>query len=208
MCHSCLEKVEKRFWKKVDINGLNECWEWTASRHPRGYGQFRFEQTTHRAHRIAFFFANGYHPKGKSVCHRCDNPPCCNPNHLFEGTQKDNMVDCVKKKRKKTLLSEKDVIEIRKKFISGHFTLKEIAGEYCISKSFASNIVRGERWAWLPGAQKIDEQKKRMKLSNAQVDEIRNLFSSGDCLRKEMSDIYNVDPSTISRIISNKSRRG
>ncbi len=89
------------FWTWVGIGDPDECWEWTRMRrqgtHP--YGLLYVNNRQRRAHRIAWELANGPIPDGIEVCHRCDNPPCCNPAHLFLGTQRDNMDDCVAKGR-------------------------------------------------------------------------------------------------------------
>lgn len=83
----------ERFWSKVDKSG--ECWYWTASRDPKGYGTFGFEGKVHKAHRIAYTLAFGEIPAGAHILHSCDNPPCVNPGHLRPGTHTENMQDKV-----------------------------------------------------------------------------------------------------------------
>ncbi|MEO0085709.1 MAG: HNH endonuclease signature motif containing protein [candidate division WOR-3 bacterium] len=74
----------------------HECWPWTGCRHPTlGYGFFRGDY----AHREAYRRAYGPIPNGMCVCHRCDNPECCNPAHLFVGTHRDNIQDSIRKGR-------------------------------------------------------------------------------------------------------------
>ena len=73
-----------------------ECWEWRGLRDKHGYGRKGPYKTTHR---LAWEWANGPVPAGMCVLHRCDNPPCCNPDHLFLGTQADNLADMVAKGR-------------------------------------------------------------------------------------------------------------
>lgn len=86
-----------RFWSKADTS--RECWTWTGCCTAHGYGQFHFEGKTTKAHRVAWIITHGPIPDGLCVLHRCDNPPCVRPDHLFLGTLSDNMQDCVAKGR-------------------------------------------------------------------------------------------------------------
>jgi len=90
-----------RFWAKVDKSaGEDACWLWTARTSDGGYGRFNAISTQGiQAHRYAWEQVNGPIPKGLLVCHTCDNPPCCNPAHLFLGTNTDNARDRDRKGR-------------------------------------------------------------------------------------------------------------
>lgn len=88
------------FWESVDKRGENECWPWIGCRLAEGYGRFKSEGKFIAAHRFSFILHKGMPPVDKPcVLHECDNPPCCNPKHLFPGTKKDNTDDCIKKGR-------------------------------------------------------------------------------------------------------------
>jgi hypothetical protein len=87
------QSVKERFWSKVDKRGTDECWPWLAGKEGWGYGMFWFEGHTIHASRIAWLLTNGTIPENTFVCHSCDFSGCVNPNHLFLGTQKDNMTD-------------------------------------------------------------------------------------------------------------------
>jgi len=88
-----------RFWSKIDKRGPDECWPWKAGHFDRGYGAFWLLDRNVAAHRVAFFLATGEDPGDLCGLHRCDNPPCCNPAHVFKGTGPDNRADCVAKGR-------------------------------------------------------------------------------------------------------------
>jgi hypothetical protein len=95
-----IETPLQRFNKKYVINEVTDCWEWTHSVNNIGYGMFRFSSSGMRtAHRVSYELFNGPIPKGLAVCHKCDNPKCVNPKHLWAGTLKDNAQDMVAKGR-------------------------------------------------------------------------------------------------------------
>lgn len=90
--------LEKRFWSKINILNEDDCWEWKAGTFNSGYGSFKYKNKSIVASRMVWFLMNGEFPD-LLVCHSCDNPLCCNPNHLFLGTELDNSRDMVSKGR-------------------------------------------------------------------------------------------------------------
>lgn len=94
----------ERFWSKVDIAGPSDCWVWLAGQNKDGYGKFSVGPARWDfAHRLAWLLeGSGWIPDGWCVCHKCDNPSCCNPRHLFPGTHRMNAVDKVRKGRHRT----------------------------------------------------------------------------------------------------------
>ena len=87
------------FWEKV--KKTDTCWEWTAAKNEKGYGVFGIGKETDKAHRISYRLLVSEIPQGLFVCHKCDNPKCVNPDHLFLGTAQDNVKDMILKKRNK-----------------------------------------------------------------------------------------------------------
>ena len=142
------EKIKERFESKfVKTDG---CWEWLAYRFPSGYGQFKIPGEEMRAHRVSYRLYVGDIPAGMCVCHQCDNPGCVNPNHLFLGTQADNIHDCRDKRRGvspsgekngKIKLTDSQVLKVREKYKDGA-TQVEIAREFGVSRSGIAGIVR------------------------------------------------------------------
>lgn len=91
---------EQRFWARVSIAGPDECWEWQkASRLREGYGRLSWGGQVVSSNRLAFELTYGPLPSGLFALHTCDNPPCCNPAHLYAGTKRDNTQDMIRKGR-------------------------------------------------------------------------------------------------------------
>jgi len=137
--------LKERFWSKVDKS--QNCWVWTAQKHHRdNYGHFKVKGKPVRAHRMSYELTYGPIPDKLGVCHTCDNPPCVRPDHLFLGTQVDNLQDASKKGRLKGLgtrkLTEDQVIAILK----DTRIQREIAKEYNISQHHISMIKLKRCW--------------------------------------------------------------
>ncbi len=139
-----------------------ECIIWSGLLTDKGYGQFWLNGKSRRAHRTAWEIVNGPIPEGLIVCHKCDNPPCFNVNHLFIGTYADNSRDMHTKGRGKygtskpkppkrdthtaAKLSRADVAEIRIYLAMGE-SQRKIAKLYGMSSSGISKLARGVSWA-------------------------------------------------------------
>ena len=145
--------LAQRFWSKVNIADLFDCWEWKASKNKLKYGTFGFDNKIILAHRFVWILIYGNIPKNFCILHKCDNPSCCNPSHLFLGTNKDNVIDKVNKDRQhhpkgtkngQSRLTENQVIEIIK--LSKTRTSKEIINMMNVSKSSVYSIVENRSW--------------------------------------------------------------
>ena len=143
------------FQDRVMVDPATGCWVWAHYRKPDGYGQFNYAGRAVLAHRAAFEAVNGVVPEGMCVCHRCDNPPCVNPDHLFLGTHADNMRDMSRKGRSgapqgerhgAAKLSEHDVSVIKILLDLG-VKQHRLATLYGVSKASVSNINTGRKWA-------------------------------------------------------------
>lgn len=143
--------ILERLWTKVDKSG--ECWNWTGRTHRFGYGEITFNGEKQGTHRVAWVLANGPIPTGLSVLHRCDNPRCVRPDHLFLGTQTDNQRDMREKGRHikgsrhpHARLTETEAIEIQR---SAGVSALALARKYGVSKVTVRNIQLGRRWKCL-----------------------------------------------------------
>lgn len=134
--------------KNCDTNSQGGCWTWRAYTNPNGYGQFRRGGQSYLAHRAAYCLFNGPVIDGINVLHKCDNPPCCNPEHLFLGTQKENMQDCARKGRlfyKWAKLTPDNVRAIRS-YKFQHGDVGRLARQLGISRHQVTRIRKGMHW--------------------------------------------------------------
>lgn len=143
--------IEERFWAKVSITGGDDCWNWNGCKLPSGYGIIGrgTGQVPIGAHVVSWIIHNGSFAPGLSVCHKCDNRSCVNPNHLFLGTQQDNLKDMRSKGRQVkgekhglAKLSEDDVRAIR----GSNETQARLAAHFGVNQSCISKIQLGKRW--------------------------------------------------------------
>lgn len=149
----------ERFWSKVNKSGGDDaCWEWMSSTNPKGYGKFWFIDDTISAHRFSWFLANGKIPRHQPfICHKCDNPKCVNPAHLFAGDSQDNISDMISKGRSLTgekshaaKITSEDVIEIRRLWHNSRITSRQLGEKYGLGKTSVLRIIHGKTWAHLP----------------------------------------------------------
>ncbi len=162
------------FEAKVGRDDNSECHPWTGSRTPYNYGVFARNRRLVAAHRVAYWKHYGPFDLDLKVCHTCDNPPCCNPAHLFLGTQAENVADMDRKKRRnmakgdacgsrtcpemrprgekntEAVLTELQVIEIRETYLPRVISLNFLADKYGVTKSAIWHVVKRRTWRHVP----------------------------------------------------------
>lgn len=137
-----------KFWAKVDRRSPAECWQWQGGFKESGYGYLHYGRNV-RAHRVSYAIENGCLPPGLQICHRCDNPACVNPNHLFAGSAQENSHDCVKKGRHvsaMTKFTDKQVMAIRE----DNRNYRDIAKDYGVHDKTISYMKRGLSYKHVP----------------------------------------------------------
>lgn len=147
------KSMMERLWNRIDTSDPDQCWEWPGATGSSGHGLIGDEnRRLIQTHRAVYEEVNGPLPPGVIVRHTCDNPPCCHPNHLIEGTHADNRADCVSKRRHafgqkmgSAKLTEAEAVSIFK----DPRPQKEIAEEYGVTQSHISNIKAGKTWKHL-----------------------------------------------------------
>ncbi len=149
------EKAVESFWTRVDKTDPSGCWIWTGCTTSSGYGRFFWHgKNSYLAHRVAYEITFGSIPKGMFVCHKCDNPLCVNPDHLFSGTAADNMRDMAVKGRAASMLGTlnpsaklnvKMVYKLRELYEQGK-TVMEISHQMSVPYSNVWSIVKRKTW--------------------------------------------------------------
>lgn len=157
-------KLEKRFWSKVNKQEVDGCWEWTACLKPQGYGNFGIGRNHMYAHRLSWEMSNGPIPEGMLICHKCDNRKCVRQDHLFLGTVKDNSQDALKKgrlskppvkwgvKNQFHVFTEDQVREIRRRYRRESRNVSNasaLAQEFGVTKDAVKRVLARKTWAWV-----------------------------------------------------------
>ncbi len=142
--------LEERFWAMVDIGPPDVCWPWLGSKDKKGYGRVKtVGRKNESAHRVAWRLRNGPIPEGVFICHKCDNPPCCNPVDLYDGSNVTNMRDMRDHLRSRfgsrninAKLNERAVFALR----TGRRSKAETASKYAVARSTISSVLTRKSW--------------------------------------------------------------
>lgn len=200
--------IEDRFWAKVEKAA--GCWTWTGGCDAQGYGAFKSTRMT-KAHRFSWELHFGKITNGLWVLHRCDNPSCVRPDHLFLGTHEENMADMKAKGRGQrgerqhmAKLTDADVIAIRKAASAGEI-YKAIGERFGISRANVSNIVLGNTWKHLAPAEsnRGGREHENSKLTSAQAVEIVKTRAMGEPT-KALAARYGVSRGAIENVLRGK----
>ena len=147
----------KRFWRRWKEFPFHECWEWVGARDKRGYGNFSASRKRWViAPRYSWFLTHGTIPDGLCVLHRCDNPGCVRPDHLFLGTHKDNSADMIAKNRQKRPQKAKnwklnyEKAELFRRLYTDGTSIMDIAKKFGLSRGGVAKVISGERWKRSP----------------------------------------------------------
>lgn len=141
---------------KIHNTKNSKCWVWSRGTDVGGYGKFKINCKQHKTHRMSYQIFVGEIPKGKFVLHKCDNPPCCNPKHLFIGSQADNVKDRDNKNRgydrrgekhPQSKLTEEDIREIRRLYSTGYYYQKDLGKAFGITQAIVSKIHKRQIWS-------------------------------------------------------------
>lgn len=154
--HHPVLTIEELFHVHFIPRRPEECWEWQGMRTATGYGIVARpgkHGRTITAHRYSYELHIGPIPEGMLVCHKCDNPPCCNPNHLFIGTIAENQQDMAEKGRSRYgenhwrhKLTTQDVKAIRELYADAGWPMRQLANHFGVSESAIFKTIKRKSW--------------------------------------------------------------
>lgn len=212
--------TKKDVWKDIVIKDETVCWLWQGSTDRDGYGVKTIGRKQYRVPRIVYELTNPDITLTTDifVCHSCDNPLCCNPKHLFLGTNNDNTQDKIKKGRARysvgsdngmAKLTEEQVKEIRRRYNGEEITQEALAKEYGVCDKNISYIVNNGSWNALDGYTGVTKSVdlRHQKLTKEQVEEIRKRYITEKISTNKLGCEYGVHGTTIWRIIKNITKK-
>lgn len=172
------ESKKQIFLSRIDVRGPDECWPWTHGKFASGYGAYSIKHSPFKAPRIMHFIHTGQDPLELNVLHHCDNPPCCNPRHLFLGSHADNVKDRDQKGR-------------------------TASGDRSGSILHPERLARGDKnWKHNHPETARGERNPKHKLTEQEVLEIRRTYVKKYGTQKQFASKYGIDVLTLQRILN------
>lgn len=183
---------QERFWRYLTPGAHGDCWEWQGARNSHGYGRLNSggkNGRTIKAHRASYEIHHGVAPGDMDVCHHCDNPPCCNPAHLFLGDAATNAQDMARKGRapaqngqvlKIQRITDGQVIDLRERAAAGE-SYEELGAAFGIAAKYAGMIANG-RFRAQAGGPLTKQVNSRKRFTDQMIVEMRERAAAGEQL--------------------------
>ena len=204
-----IARVPTRFWSKVDMSGgPDACWPWTGTI-DGGYGSFSYRtddgERTIPAHRMSLILSGVDISDDLMALHKCDNKPCCNPAHLYAGTDLQNKQDAWERGQMVRLLTEEAVLDARRRYRPYKVTYQMLADEFGCHLITMRDAIVGATWGHLPGAR--GKNPAIAYLSEEDVVDIRRRYAQGGVSQMTIAREYGMSGRQISSIVRQESWR-
>lgn len=210
-----IEQIKQRIHEMTKIDPVTGCWVWQGKK-SHGYGHLRVKGGERLAHRMAYRIFKGDIPEGLGVLHDCDNPACCNPDHLHLGTQADNVREMHERNRAGKARGEKagnhvftdeDVIRIREIYASKEMTPGQLAKHFDVSVPAIHAVITGKTWRHVEGftgnirRNHIGENHHGAVVDEAMVLELRRLYDVEKVRCADLARMFPINYNTIYSIV-------
>jgi len=209
-----------RFNQRYEVNEETGCWEWTGGGAGDGYGRICIDGESIGAHRFSYSYHNGEIPDGAFICHKCHNPPCVNPDHLYAGDAKSNAQDAIDngdypdmhgENAGMAKLNDDAVLEIRERYAEGGVSIKELGDEYGVAFTTISHVINGTQWKHVGGPTDVDtsermgrkgESANNSKLTEKDVKEIREMYENEGTTMYDVAERFDTSRTNVSDIVN------
>lgn len=223
------QDIIQSLFSSAQVNPETGCWEWQGSRNDAGYGRMQFCGRSQLVHRVVAHLALEMPLGSKGICalHHCDNPPCFNPDHLFIGSQQDNVDDCAAKGRARKAIGEEsgtskltgaEVLDIRSRYVAGE-PYGQIASVFAVSVPLVALICQKKLWRHVGGEQKPPYRKPPHEprsisvngiahplatLTESDVVLMRDIYADGRTSQRALADLFGVTQPRVQMILARR----